>query len=1217
MAGEFPVKKREEMLAARIEQMRRNDEWHLFQDFCLGLLPHEGYKDNRPSAPRRDYGKDGITCPPDGRPCFAAVSFTSKKDKVRQDAERRKKDPNREPAEVMVFMTWGSPSGMELSKWRGDIKGDFGLELRVFGKEAILATATREGVWKETCERLGITLSEGIDPERAAELRGRYLDWLVRNYGSIDFAGYLPGVVPYGKPLFLPLEDIFVSLKLRETFQRSVPKAELERGKELRARGPQAARRRDEFDLDLEEAYERERRREQVRILDVGEALAKNPKAVILGDPGAGKTTLLKYIALACARGPEAVKDGLALPETRTPILVSVAALFQKHDKERIGLLSFIRDEIKNAGLEPETADVVTADIQSGRAAILLDGLDEVLTTEMRLQVVRQIESLVAGHPTNRYVISSRIVGYTTAPIGPDFTELTVEPFDDPAIKGFSRKWCVALEKYIAGDGDDAVRRGEEEAKNLHEAIIHNPGVKSLARNPLMLTILSLIHRQGKKMPSRRIELYALCTRALIESWCLVRDISRIPAGEALDERDILDVLCPVAFRMHCDYPSGVIPGKELRKLMARAIVDVRGKEQRIAEREAESLLDIMQKHSGLISERGQDAYGFLHLTFEEYLTARHIAMDRDKMWTRLRPVLHHPRWREIVLLTAGCLGILLEDRQSCERLINGIRDADSPLEKTIHRDLLLALECACDDLKISPAAHLELVEQALDLWRTTASRQFDDRLLALLARLPHGPARVRVQQRFLNALDDSDSDVRDAAARALGTLAQASPEVVKALLNALKDKNSHVRSAAAYALGNLGQASPEVVKALLNALKDKEAHVRSAAAEGLRKLGQASPEVVDALVNALKDPQILPRYAVAGALGTLGRAAPQVAKSLLHALKDSDVCARSAAAHALGTLGRATRQVLKALLDALRDSDRYVRSGSAAALGKLGPQTSLELAKALLKALNDRTWRVRFAAASALGTLGQASPEVVKALLNAMKDSDWSVRSAAARALGNLGPQASPEVVKALVNALKDSQWNVRSAAAGALGKLGPQTSPEAVEPLLRALKESKTDVRSAAARALGKVGQASPEVVNALLNAMKDKDRDVRSAAAYALGNLAQTSPEVVKALLNALEDSQWNVRSAAAGALGRLGPQTSPQVVNALLNALKDSQWQVREKAANALGSLGIIDVGVISALSAAFNQDDDYGVANAAYGALLRIAAKLDREAAPCE
>jgi len=34
MSDPFPVKKREELLRQRIEQMRRNDEWHLFQDFC-------------------------------------------------------------------------------------------------------------------------------------------------------------------------------------------------------------------------------------------------------------------------------------------------------------------------------------------------------------------------------------------------------------------------------------------------------------------------------------------------------------------------------------------------------------------------------------------------------------------------------------------------------------------------------------------------------------------------------------------------------------------------------------------------------------------------------------------------------------------------------------------------------------------------------------------------------------------------------------------------------------------------------------------------------------------------------------------------------------------------------------------------------------------------------------------------------------------------------
>ena len=40
-----------------------------------------------------------------------------------------------------------------------------------------------------------------------------------------------------------------------------------------------------------------------------------------------------------------------------------------------------------------------------------------------------------------------------------------------------------------------------------------------LAANPLLLTILALIKRQGVVLPNRRVELYELYLETLIRSW--------------------------------------------------------------------------------------------------------------------------------------------------------------------------------------------------------------------------------------------------------------------------------------------------------------------------------------------------------------------------------------------------------------------------------------------------------------------------------------------------------------------------------------------------------------------------------------------------------------------------------------------------------------------------------------------------------------------------
>ncbi|MGD2109686.1 MAG: restriction endonuclease, partial [Phycisphaerae bacterium] len=147
------IEQRRDALVRRIDQMREMDEWHLFQNFVLGLLPHDGYTGVRLSAVRNDFGRDAVAVTPKGGSCFVAVSFDCSLAKIRKDAKRWSEDPNREDAKVMVFITWDKVTEATLSKWRDAVKERHKLRLDVIHRETICATATREGVWRETCSR--------------------------------------------------------------------------------------------------------------------------------------------------------------------------------------------------------------------------------------------------------------------------------------------------------------------------------------------------------------------------------------------------------------------------------------------------------------------------------------------------------------------------------------------------------------------------------------------------------------------------------------------------------------------------------------------------------------------------------------------------------------------------------------------------------------------------------------------------------------------------------------------------------------------------------------------------------------------------------------------------------------------------------------------------------------------------------------------------------
>ena len=134
--------------------------------------------------------------------------------------------------------------------------------------------------------------------------------------------------------------------------------------------------------------------------VSVNEALREHKRLVVLGDPGSGKTTLLRYLALVYARDMDRqtnlVQQKLDLPEKGIlPILLPLrkigAFLQTQRNDGTLGhklLLQFLHNYLKNERIDiPLTFfdDYLT----SGKAVILLDGMDEVAGVGLRQQVAQ------------------------------------------------------------------------------------------------------------------------------------------------------------------------------------------------------------------------------------------------------------------------------------------------------------------------------------------------------------------------------------------------------------------------------------------------------------------------------------------------------------------------------------------------------------------------------------------------------------------------------------------------------------------------------------------------------------------------------------------------------------------------------------------------------------------------------------------------------------
>lgn len=378
-------------------------------------------------------------------------------------------------------------------------------------------------------------------------------------------------------------------------------------------------------------------------------------RLVVIGDPGAGKTTFLQRACqLACRAmleaDTEAIKT-LGLSVAPFPILIRLSEL-QGHRKANKGqpgapaieaasdwLVHFLASQWKEeaGGLD---ARYFRKQLQKGPALLLLDGLDEASSERDRSSLVKWIEKVSARWENCRIVVTSRPATYKGSSVLPGFAHAYIEPLEDSAIDTFLARWCRAL---FPTDPT----RTEKHKKELLDALRSRPDIRRMARNPVMLTALAVVHWNERRLPEQRAELYES-----ILAW-LSRSREELPHRPS-PERS-LGLLQSLALAMQ-DHDIG----REVQVSRRWAAEAIAPSWRELLESErlaaAGKFLDQEEQDSGIVVRRGSDVR-FWHLTFQEYLAARALAGMADRVQhQRILRRLYTPEWREVVLLLVGVL---------------------------------------------------------------------------------------------------------------------------------------------------------------------------------------------------------------------------------------------------------------------------------------------------------------------------------------------------------------------------------------------------------------------------------------------------------------------------------------------------------------------------------------------------------------------------------
>lgn len=233
-------------------------------------------------------------------------------------------------------------------------------------------------------------------------------------------------------------------------------------------------------------------------------------KAVIVGGAGFGKSALLRAIAHRHTGG------------ALLPAIVPLVGLVDSG----AGVLEYLETKLNRTySVNIDWGEVCA----SGRALVLLDGLDE-LSTNGRSKALSSLEAFSARFPECSWILTIRELAGTAVPLGARLFQ--VQPLRPQDVERFAIGWLQD-------------ERRDEIAAELSRLIGLNASLARLTRAPLLLALL--VHRarsDGSPLPERRIEVFEEYVSSFL------RPGAHKPSAIELDEFSLLRCAQRLAFEV-------------------------------------------------------------------------------------------------------------------------------------------------------------------------------------------------------------------------------------------------------------------------------------------------------------------------------------------------------------------------------------------------------------------------------------------------------------------------------------------------------------------------------------------------------------------------------------------------------------------------------------------------------------------------------------------
>lgn len=395
-------------------------------------------------------------------------------------------------------------------------------------------------------------------------------------------------------------------------------------------------------------------------------------RLVLLGDPGGGKSTFINHLSYCLASHflypdqdwlqflpdwPEKLVDIIPLPIVLRDFARWLPSNLPKKVYPHL-IWDFVTENWHKHKFEDGLA-TLEARLNEGKILLLFDGLDEVTTSELRRFVRDAVLAFGERYKHCPILVTCRTLFYQSPALDreeedirfPSHNYPTYElaQFNEEQQSAFVVAWYGELKRqgYLPGQDEKRLQM------DLQQAIGHSD-LQRVAGNPLLLTVMAMVHMEGGHLPDARALLYNRTIDLLLSRWEEVKDEGIIPRlRQLLSEADRSDVdlkirLASIAFQVHIQ--AGGEAADEQSDIEELYLIDELSFLHKKNLGWAQQLLQVIKTRAGLLIERLPGQFAFPHQTFQEYLAGVHLAVQSNFAEQALKWAKRDVVWWQMIL---------------------------------------------------------------------------------------------------------------------------------------------------------------------------------------------------------------------------------------------------------------------------------------------------------------------------------------------------------------------------------------------------------------------------------------------------------------------------------------------------------------------------------------------------------------------------------------